>query len=94
MLYKFGVKWGVIDKPTQKPKNNTTQKPKFVHSAQRWNTLYSPKPKNNIIKRGDNIRIKTLDIITKCIKVTPKRVYFRKPNGVTTFCKSSNAVKL
>jgi len=97
MLFKFGVEWGVIEKPKKKI---VKRKPlKYIHKNQRWNTsTYIPNKKNirkdNIIRQGDKIRVKTLDIVSICVKVTPKRVYFVKPDGVKTFCSTHNAVKL
>jgi len=96
MLYKFGVEWGVIDNISTPQPKIVRLSTKMVHPHQRWNAnLFVPrKTMTDRVKRGDDILVKTLDIVATCVKVTPKRVYFRKSDGTQTFCSIKNAVKV
>ncbi len=91
MLYKFGVEWGVIPKCIPKTIIKTV-KPVNIVASNKKN--YKPIPTDSIIRRGDRVYIKTLNIYTICVKVTSKRVYFKKLDGNITFCNKSNAVKM
>jgi len=96
MLFKFGVEWGIIE-PVIKVKRTVKIRKvvsNIINPSNLWSSKnYVPNPVNKTIHRGDRIYIKTLDIHSICVKVSPKRIYFRKSDGKVTFCKRSNATK-
>lgn len=85
-----------VPKPVPKAPVNRTmgrvfgQKPKVAPIPKEWDASSL----SSIVREGDTIYIKSINKVGVCLRLTPKRVYFRLVNGMKSFAKKENVMRL